>query len=222
MRPIDASESPVERALALMHTWWTRARDLPADAAIAQIVEELGLLPYTVTEELGASNAGALGYTIDTIRAATIAGDSSLETALRLLEEALENEDAEAPLQPGREDVVRVMNLHKAKGLEAEVVILAYPTALPDRAPDHFIERPPSGETTGHMRVQGGARPTRELARPEEWEEYLARELPYKEAEYQRLLYVAATRAKRELLISVCEKSREKSPWRPFYEHLDT
>jgi ATP-dependent helicase/nuclease subunit A len=71
------------------------------------------------------------------------------------------------------------------------------------------------------MLVQSSGRPARELARPEDWETYLARELPYKEAEYQRLLYVAATRAKRELVISLCERSREKSPWLPFYDHLD-
>lgn len=222
MRPIDEPESAVESALARLHTWWKRTRDLPADAAIAGIVEELGLLPYTATGELGASNAGALAYVIDSIRAATLSGDSSLDAALQVLDEALDNDDAEAPLQPGREDVVRVMNLHKAKGLEGEVVILAHPTGLPKREPEHFIERPSEGQSIGHMLVKTGGRPDLELARPGDWETYCSRELPYKEAEYQRLLYVAATRAKRELVISVCEKSKKDSPWAPFYAHLDS
>lgn len=221
MRPIAEPESAIEIALARLHTWWKRTRDLPADAAIAEIVEDLGLLPYTATGELGASNAGALAYAIDAIRAATLSGDSSLDAALQVLEEALDNDDAEAPLQPGREDVVRVMNLHKAKGLEGEVVILAHPTGLPNHEPEHFVERPSEGQSIGHMLVKTGSRPDLELARPEDWETYCSRELPYKEAEYQRLLYVAATRAKRGLVISVCEKSKD-SPWAPFDEHLDS
>jgi len=222
LRPIDEPESAIEVALAKLRVWWKRTRDLPADAAISEIVEDLGLLPYTATEELGASNAGALAYAIDSIRAATQSGDSSLDAALQILEEALDDDDVEAPLQPGREDVVRIMNLHKAKGLEAEVVILAHPTGLPNREPGHFIERPAEGQSIGHMLVKTEGRPDRELARPEDWEIYRSRELPYKEAEYQRLLYVAATRAKRELVISFCETSKKGSPWAPFYEHLDS
>ena len=37
------------------------------------------------------------------------------------------------PLEPGRTDVVRLMNLHKAKGLEAPVVFLADPRAAAGR-----------------------------------------------------------------------------------------
>ena len=39
------------------------------------------------------------------------------------------NEVESLPLEPGRTDVVRLMNLHKAKGLEADVVFLADPAA---------------------------------------------------------------------------------------------
>ena len=56
-----------------------------------------------------------------------------------------DGEEAEAPLEPGRTDVVRLMNLHKAKGLEAHVVVLAEPTGERDFAPDRHIERTPDG-----------------------------------------------------------------------------
>ncbi len=45
-----------------------------------------------------------------------------------VLEEDLESSEIESlPLEPGRRDVVRLMNLHKVKGLAATVVCLADP-----------------------------------------------------------------------------------------------
>jgi ATP-dependent helicase/nuclease subunit A len=51
------------------------------------------------------------------------------------------NEVESLPLEPGRTDVVRVMNLHKAKGLEADVVFLADPAGGPYEHIDVHIER---------------------------------------------------------------------------------
>ena len=51
------------------------------------------------------------------------------------------NEVESLPLEPGRTDVVRVMNLHKAKGLEADVVFLADPNGGYGLGVDVHIER---------------------------------------------------------------------------------
>lgn len=219
----DASSTVVERALAQLRGWWRMTRSLPADVVVGAIVSDLGLLPYLAAGESGGSNAGALAYTLSAVRQAGMGGDSSLRAALDALEEALAAEDAEAPLQPGREDVVRVMNLHKAKGLEAKVVILAHPTGHKVYEPSEHIERPEDGEAYGGLLIEEKAAGFQRirLAAPLNWDEMAAREALFMADEKVRLLYVAATRAREELVISYCAKTQKKSPWQPFYEHRE-
>ncbi|MGQ0561903.1 MAG: PD-(D/E)XK nuclease family protein, partial [Gemmatimonadota bacterium] len=46
-------------------------------------------------------------------------------------------------------------------------------------------------------------------------------EAEYERVEDARLLYVAATRAEEELIVSRCVQSEDKSPWRALYPHFD-
>jgi ATP-dependent helicase/nuclease subunit A len=65
------------------------------------------------------------------------------------------------------------------------------------------------------------------LAHPVRWDQMKVREEKFQEAERARLLYVAATRAKRELLVAQCETSQVKGPradestWRPLAAALE-
>ena len=67
----------------------------------------------------------------------------SLADAAEALEADREatNEVESLPLEPGRADVVRVMNLHKAKGLEAAVVFWRIPCGGFSPRVDVHIER---------------------------------------------------------------------------------
>lgn len=220
-----AADSVVGEALAKLHKWWQWTCSRPADEAVGAILDEIGLLPFTAAGELGESNAGAVLYILESIWAAGLTGDTSLRAALDLLADALSEEEVEAPLRPGRADVVRVMNLHKAKGLEATVVILAHPTGAPGIGPDKHIIRPHGSRPIGHMIIRDrGSSPLVKtvIAQPQGWPGQAATELPYAEAEVNRLLYVAATRAGAELVISRCHRTADKSPWKPFYAVFDT
>lgn len=215
-------ESRVIMALRQMRAWWQLARREPADVAIPKIVEEIGLLPHAAGGDLGATRAGALLFALDTVRAAGLAGDTSLRAAIEAIRVATEAAEAEAPLEPGREDVVRVMNVHKAKGLEAKVVILAFPAGAWQGAPAIHVQRPEDGNAIGFIRVQERAESftTRTLAQPYNWPLYAAIEADYERAEDVRLLYVAATRAAEELMVSRCVQTEDKSPWRSLYPHF--
>jgi ATP-dependent helicase/nuclease subunit A len=215
-------DAPVVNALRLLRTWWQLARREPADVAIPRIVEDIGLMPYAAGGELGATRAGALLYALDAVRAAGLAGDTSLRAAIAAIRAATEAQEAEAPLEPARTDVVRVMNLHKAKGLEAKVVILAFPAGDFQGAPGIHIERPADGNAVGYVRVEerGDNYTSRVLAQPLDWPARAELESQFDRAEDVRLLYVAATRAEEELVVSRCIRTEDKSPWRALYGEL--
>ena len=222
MRPGSEGNEDVLSALRRLHGWWRRSVSEPADIFLGTVTSELGLLPYAAAEELGTLRAGALLYVLDSVRAAALAGDASLPGALAAVQAALDQQRAEAPLEPGRPDAVRLMNLHQAKGLEGKVVVLAQPTSSPNpRRPKIHTTRSRYDGAKGYMRVTDD-RTSRDLARPENWFEYEALEKDFSRDEYVRLLYVAVTRAEEELVISRWpRKNRSRSPWAPLETWLE-
>ena len=119
--------------------------------------------------------------------------------------------------------MVRIMNLHKAKGLEAPVVFLADPTgAQKTWEPEIHIDR--SGDLTrGYMAITEpvGQYQTRVIAQPEGWEQFKAAEVEFADAEVERLRYVAATRAASMLVIVQREQYANYNPWQCFQSDLD-
>ena len=222
MDPSRDANGDVEDALARLGRWRHLVQTEPADVAVETIVDELGLLPHAAAGELGDTRAGALLFALDRIRATTLIGETSFAAILEALEVLLADEEAETPLEPGRTDVVRVMNLHKAKGLEAPVIVLAYPTGQGEHKPYRHIARPANGTAQGYLHIQDrSGRIGRTLARPADWEDWAAAEALYAEAEAVRLLYVAGTRAMDELVICRCAATEGKSPWQSFYPSLE-
>jgi len=223
MRPGTRGDPEVRDALATLHRWFLAASRRPADVFVGELVAELGLLPYAAAGELGSIRAGALLFVMDSVRAAALAGDASLPGALDALETTLEITEAEAPLEPGRADVVRLMNLHQAKGLEAPVVILADPSGGGGGGTDLHVERDETGEAVGYLCVtekRSGYGPDRILARPTTWEAKEAVEERFAAAEEVRLLYVAATRAEDELVVARWVEKPQRSVWHPLDDWL--
>jgi ATP-dependent helicase/nuclease subunit A len=217
-------ESPVtdvDNALFTLHEFWRITRTEPADVAVARIVERLGLLPFAAAGELGESRAGALLYILDAVRKTALDGDASLAGALAAIQAAREAEEAEAPLEPGRSDVVRIMNLHQAKGLEARVVILAAPIGLYEPSPLRHITRSVENRPAGYIHICQADERNPTLARPHDWSEHEQTERRFEGAERDRHLYVAVTRARDELIVGRVRDKESKSPWHKLYEELE-
>jgi ATP-dependent helicase/nuclease subunit A len=122
-----ASPSRVHSALAALQRYYRLTRILPAAAALERILEDTGYLNFAATSP-GGTDAGDVVHAIDRLRQVAEGGGSLADAADAFDADAEATSEVERlPLEPGRTNVVRLMNLHKAKGLEADVVFLADP-----------------------------------------------------------------------------------------------
>ncbi len=201
-------------------SWFRR---LPPLAALERMVADLGLAALAGMDREGAMRAGALAKGMELLRewqsrSWTLAG---LKDNLDLLlsgEPKVDGISAVWPEEPG----VRIMNLHQAKGLEAPVVFLADPQGN-DRKYPPTIHVDRSGEQSrGYLPFyqKSGFHKVR-WADPPDWEEKKAREERFAQAEENRLLYVAATRAGSGLVVSQRESYKNRNRWQPLEKFLD-
>src|SRR4029450_9499765 len=122
----------------------------------------------------------------------------TLADAAEALSRDLDSSEVESvPLEPGRTDVIRLMNLHKAKGLEAPVIFLADP--LRGGADSVDVRTPRDG-----LRAPGYLEIYRErawerivLGQPAAWAQHQENERGYLAAEATHLVYADATGAER-------------------------
>ena len=134
----------------------------------------------------------------------------SLEESLRALEDEFQEQrdDGESPLADETVDAVRILSVHKAKGLEFDVVV------VPDLGRESQHSRP-SGTAVAWVPEDGGLLGIRlpdgttNLA----WVKHERAARLHEEAEERRVFYVACTRA-RERLILVNSNEARRAPWR--------
>jgi ATP-dependent helicase/nuclease subunit A len=122
---------------------------------------------------------------------------------------------------PNEQNAVRVMNVHKSKGLEAPIVFLTQPNKFIDtenKISQHIKRQ--GIESIGYFSFVNDK--GEQMAQPVHWNDFRSEEYEYLQAEELRLLYVAATRAKQMLVISGMEKNNEKNnPWNMLLTRLE-
>lgn len=201
------------------HQW---ARTKPPSTALHLIMDRLGIIPLARTKEAGETRAGNLLKALELAHVASSQGIRSFpDMVAKLTSHYAEAEAEEMPVEPGKTHAVRIMNLHKAKGLEANVVFLADPLKDSDHEPDIHISRV-GKDSTGHFvaKVRLGEFKTEIAGLPPDWEKNKATEEMYEKAEQERLLYVATTRARQVLVVSWYPSKLEKGAWTELYPHL--
>jgi len=221
-----AAETSVrfEQAFAKLRCYNQWLRVLPAVAGMERIIWDLGLTVSALSDVGGNVQAGSLAKVLEILREQ----QSQFPSASQLVEylgELIEKQtefDA-LPARANRKNAVRLMNLHKVKGLEAPVVFLANPTGKWSPPVDLHIDRS-ADQVTGYLAIKGGSpgsnhRPV--LASPLGWEACQEEEKQFSESEQKRLLYVAATRAGAQLIVSQKEKRNDTSYWKFFADYLE-
>jgi len=208
--------------------WRSWQRQVPVAAVVERVGNDAGLLLVAAAADgeagpRGRAVAGLLLTYLERLRAER-QQVVSLHDCLDLLDDVVDGATREEfdplTIDVPSNDRVRVMNLHKAKGLEAPVVFLAgyQKRKLGDEpAAGPFLHVDRSGDrTTGWLAVtQSVGWSQKIVAAPPGWDDLCSRERAFEEAEQLRLDYVAATRAGCGIVISLFEKHDKETKTKP-------
>jgi ATP-dependent helicase/nuclease subunit A len=202
----DSSPPPVREALALLRD----LHDLRARVSLAQLVrailEKTRLVEIALAGWDGQQAAANLVKLADEARAFSASGGGGLRAFARWLAQQRGGADvSEASVTEETDDVVRVMTIHSAKGLEFPIVALAN---LGGRPRSDVAPVPDRNERRLHLRIKNGDAEFKTPGFDAAWEV----EQHQGAAEDKRLLYVAATRARDHLLVPVASQPTKPGP----------
>jgi ATP-dependent helicase/nuclease subunit A len=221
----DGTDPRIARACELLREGEALAGTLPPAAAISRLCGRLGWTAYAGARELGDSRAGNLLKAIAAARTFSAEGLDFGAVVAELDRLGSEGYIEEMSTQPGRRGAVRLMTVHGAKGLEAPVVFLADPRREKERPTRFWIDRR-TPNARGHWRVIREAESSFsviDIAEPPGWEQMCRIEAEFETAEKTRLLYVAATRAKEMLVVSLWKQGKSENAqgaWAPLAPYL--
>jgi ATP-dependent exoDNAse (exonuclease V) beta subunit len=213
LRPGGAALAPAVRLLQELHRV---RRHASVPAILERLYDETRILAALTGSRRGESQVANLEKVVALAREASSLGALTLRGFTSLLEDRIQNAREEPDLpstRPGDPDTVRVLSIHKAKGLESPVVAL-YDTDDRGYAP---IDTVPLWED-GRIAIgfRGGCQPP-------DWNALVKREERKAWAESRRLLYVACTRARDLLVVPRPPVDADVGAfWKPLVDHMPT
>lgn len=212
-----------EYAFDKLKSYYRWSRKYSPSVVVEKIIEDLGLVQYANQQEMSKSRVCVVYDVLERLFLEEAAGVTEFRAIVERLGSILEaglEEELDIFIQENR---VRIMNLHKAKGLEASVVFLANPVSGGSHGVSYHIKRE-NNEAKGYFTYTRsdrsddgskkfyGSKPVTGV--PLDWEGHCVEEEAYLEAEGLRLVYVAATRAKNLLYVSrLGYECKKKNPW---------
>jgi ATP-dependent helicase/nuclease subunit A len=193
-----------------------RLQSLKDRLALPQIIKRIldvtGLEAVLATTFNGMQKIANLRKMIEVARSFEASGIFSLHDFIRYINEFLtqETRESQAAIEEEERNVVRIMTVHKAKGLEFPIVIIPDICPLRQGGSDKAsIGLSREFGLVARIPERAGSKPSNGIHELYKFDEKLK-----DDAESKRLLYVATTRAKDGLFLSGCiEKGKVPPGW---------
>jgi len=194
---------PIADALRLLQRLHRSRNYRPVAETIGRLLAETRAHVGFILRPAGEQALANVLHVAELARQYESGGGISFRGFIDELRTAAESEAAEAPILEESSDGVRLMTVHKAKGLEFPVVILADLTCRMSR--DEASRYLDASRRLCAMKIGGWA--------PHELHEHEAEEVARDQAEGVRLAYVAATRARDLLVVPALGDDQWEGGW---------
>ena len=198
----------VRDALEVLHSYHQSRTWEDLDLLIERFIRERQMVEACFGSARPRERWRRLRFVVQRARAFAQVSGGSLRAFLDLIErQAREGARmVEAPVPETDEDAVRIMTIHAAKGLEFPIVLLSGLGATPNpRAPTVIFDRLTGGVEVRAPSSYGGHFSTAGFDKARQ------QEAMAQEAENIRLMYVASTRARDHLIVSLFRPQRSKT-----------
>jgi ATP-dependent exoDNAse (exonuclease V) beta subunit len=199
-RPVPHGHEAVAGAFEVLRELHRERRKLGLPELVHRLISRTHWAELALTIPQGEQAAANLLKVVDQARAFAGAAGGGLRAFARWLETGRDpdTEEQEASVMEETDNVVRLLTIHHAKGLEFPIVALANLNSAPPNQPSSFYDRE-SGllqtYATYGFRTPG-------------FKDAFEREKQLDAAERLRQLYVACTRARDHLIVALIEKER--------------
>jgi len=190
-----AAHPGIAEAFALLRDLHARRYHAPLHAVAERVLDETRVLEFHALHGRGRRAVANLEKLVEKARAFETLGAATLRAFVHWIrEEARENIEDDSPIAEESDDLVTLMSIHRAKGLQYSVVALA--NLHGGRAfSDGFLKE----ARTGRIAFTLGDKD--HPIRTARFDETRQREVAREREEGKRILYVAATRARDVLVV---------------------
>lgn len=185
-------------AFALLRDLHLQAAYVSPATLLSALYDRTPMIPVFALHPHGAQRVANLLKLVDLARAWSVRGLHTLGAFNRFLaHQDFVEEEPEAVVTEEHEDAVRLLTIHKAKGLEFPVVVLADMAFTQPGRSGRAVGIVERGSETVELHI--GPRPL--TCTTQGWQKAEAREQARDAAEEQRLWYVAAARVRDHLIV---------------------
>ncbi len=205
---LDAIEGLVADGLRSLRAWHLRRAGLSLAALVERFVADRRIVEIGLLDSGNRNAFRRARFLVEQARQFESAGPESLRSFLEWLERRAGDAilDSEGASLDDDEDAVRVLTVHAAKGLEFPIVFLAGLGAPPVNTTPVFGH----DRNDGRIAVTIGAVTRSAQFKLGPVDAVNAHEKAHADAERARLLYVAATRARDHLVVSLFHQERTR------------